>query len=112
MAGTILTFEALYIIALIFPRLLFSFGFESIYAIYAGLAVVGILFMLVSGIGALLIKRWSVVTLWISLILSFAVSTLIGHSYPAFISGGFLSWVIDLIIAIFLTIEWKKARIV
>jgi hypothetical protein len=110
LAGAILTFEAVYIIVLFFPLIVRSLSPEPIYMIGAGLVVIGVLLMLVSGIGSLLAKKWAVITLWVSLILSFVVSFFIGHSYPSFVSGGFLSWVFDLIIAIFLTIEWKKSK--
>lgn len=110
LAGTILMFEALYIIVLSFPLIVRSLSPEPIYMIGAGLVVIGVLLMLISGIGASMVKRWAVITLWVSLILSFVVSVFIGHSYPAFVSGGFLGWMFDLIIAIFLTIEWKKSK--
>jgi len=110
LAGTILTFEALYIIVLSFPSIAKTLNPEPIYMIGAGLVVIAVLSMLISGIGSLLLKRWAVVTLWISLILSFVASVFIGHSYPAFVSGGFLSWIVDLIIAVFLAIELKKSK--
>lgn len=111
LAGTILTFEALYVIILFFPSIAQTLPPETIAMVMTGIVVIGVILMLIAGIGAIFVKRWSAVTLWVALILSFVVSVVIGHSYPSFVSGGFLSWMIDLIIAIFLTIELKKSNI-
>jgi hypothetical protein len=69
------------------------------------------LLLLISGIGLLFIKRWAVMTLWVSLLFSFILSTVIGHSWPAYTYGNFQIWFVDLILAIFLSIEWKKSKV-
>ena len=112
LGGSILTLQALYIIIFFSSLIARSLCPEPIAMVGAGLVVIGVRLLLVSAIGALLVKKWAVPTLWISLILSFVVSVFIGHSYPAFISGGFLSWVSVLIIVIFFTIEWKKSKLI
>jgi hypothetical protein len=110
LCGVILSFEALYIIFYIFPLIVRSFNSEGMALVVVGVVVIAVLLLLLSGIGLLLEKRWSVVILWISLALSFAVSVFVGHSYPSFYSGNFQPWFIDLIIAIFLSIELKKSK--
>ena len=110
LCGTILFLEALYIIVYYFPLIIKSIIPETMAFILAGSVVVSVLLLLISGISLLFLKKWSVIILWISLGLSFVVSVFVGHSYPSFIMGDFQIWVIDLVIAIFLSIESRKVK--
>ena len=111
LAGTIIAFEALYIIFYFFPLIASNLTNNATVLMEVGLLVLGVILLLISGVGFLFAKKWAVTTLWISLALSFVVSVVMGHSFPAFISGGFLSWVTDLIIAVYLTVELKVQKI-
>ncbi len=67
-----------------------------------------LLLMIISSIGLWMRKKWSVVVLYIALLISFIVS-LMSHRMPALVSGlGDISWFVNLILAIFLTLELKK----
>jgi len=63
LSGAIITFQALYIIIFFFPLIAGSLNPEMIAMVAAGLVVIGVLLLLISGIGSLLIKKWSVITL-------------------------------------------------
>lgn len=110
LSGAILTFEAIYIAVIFFPLIFKTLIPEPIYMVATGAVVLGVLLLFISGIGGLLVKKWAAITLWIALVLSFLVSVIIGHSYPAFVSGGFMSWVVDFFIAVFLTIERRQSK--
>lgn len=112
--GTILGFEALYIIFAYAPLIsrIFSSASGSSLAIFAViLFVTSTLLLLVSGFALFFEKKWSLITIWLSLLLSLSLSTGIGHSWPSFVTGGFMLWAIDLIIAIFISIEYKNNKL-
>ena len=115
MAGTVFCIEALYILYTYFQvyKMLFV-GAGSISMMVGGniYVLICLALFLVSTVGVLIIKRWSLVTLWITLVVTFVFSIVLGHSWPAlFIYGNVQVWFIDLIIAIFLSLEWKKDKV-
>lgn len=109
LGGTIIGLEALFYIIFYFGQIIKSFS-PSTSAIWllCGMAVgVGLLFA--SGIGAFMAKKWSVITLWISLAIGLIISLSLGYYVPSYF-GNFQAWFTDLIIAIYFTIEIRKNK--
>ncbi|MDE1966627.1 MAG: hypothetical protein KGI45_00960 [Patescibacteria group bacterium] len=112
MAGAVLCLEALYLLYIYSQiyKILFAAASSTSTAIEAiTYVLIGPALLIVSVIGTLTVKRWSIITLWAMLIVTFAFSVAFGHSWPAlFLYGNIQVWFIDLILAIFLTMEWKR----
>lgn len=114
LCATILTFQALYIIVFFFPmipRLIASTESNGMAITGVTSIVIAVILLLIAGLGLFWLKRWTMALLWASLLVACILSVVIGHSLPSYVYGGFDAWVIDLIIAIFLTLEWKKTRV-
>jgi len=103
LVGIVLGLESLYAFVFFFPliqrSLILAYEIPIGY-LYIVLIISGVLLLLISGIGLILYKRWSITTLWISLAFTFIVSMTIGSTWPPYVNGGFQMWFVDLIIAI------------
>lgn len=107
LGGIIITVEALFYAIMYLPKVFqsFSVGMGATFLLIA--IIVGVILLLVSGIAAIFHKKWSVITLWVSLAISVAVSIFLGYYIPSYF-GNFQAWITDFIIAIYLTIEHRK----
>jgi len=107
LGGIIITVEALFYAIMYIPKVFqsFSMGAGATFLLIA--IIIGVALLLASGIGAILHKKWSIITLWISLAISLAVSIFLGYYIPSYF-GNFQAWFTDLIIAIYLTVEHRK----
>lgn len=111
LCGTVLAFEALFMAYFYFPLIGNSITRSSevgVAALMLCLFVIAVALLFISGTALLSLKKWGVVTFWFALLVSFAYSVLIGNSSPAFVLGGFQVWIIDLILAIYLTLDLRS----
>ncbi len=107
LGGIIITVEALFYAIMYIPQIFKSFspGMGATFLLIA--IIIGVILLLVSGIAAILHKRWSVITLWVSLAIALGVSLFLGYNVPSYF-GNFQAWFTDFIIAVCLTIEHRK----
>jgi hypothetical protein len=101
-AAVVLIVEPVYLIVLFH---------SSLFQMWNILVTIYILLAIVTAVGLLTRKDWPLVLLWISIIFVFLTTTAITGGLPGNFMPGDLSWFVNLIIAIFLTIEWKKMRV-